>query len=72
MATLSIPYGFPRSNRVSCVWIASSRVGDITRTLIPLIFGDLMRREMAGIPNASVFPLITDRSQSWVGKDREI
>ena len=71
-ATLSIPCGFPTSKRVSCVWIASSRVGDMTRTLIPLDFGVLMRREMAGMPNASVFPLRTGHSQSWAGEDRDI
>lgn len=66
-ATLAIPKGFPIACRVSWVWIASSRVGATTSTetvdmrkfLDCLVDEtDVMRRDRAGMPNASVFPLI--------------
>jgi len=64
MATLAMPKGAPRAERVSCVWMASSRVGATTRTVTVDDFGfesleeaEVMRRERAGMPNASVLPL---------------
>lgn len=64
-ATLAIPNGSPSSKRVSCVWMASSRVGATTNTetvVVPLFFceegtGEAMSCERAGSPNARVFPL---------------
>ena len=62
-ATLAIPNGSPSAERVSCVWIASSRVGATTRTetvVVPFLkegAGEVMNRERAGSPKARVFPL---------------
>jgi hypothetical protein len=50
------------AERVSCVWMASSRVGATTRTVtVDDVWlehlGEVIRRARAGMPNASVLPL---------------
>lgn len=68
-ATLPIPKGAPSAERVSCVWMASSRVGATTRVVMleePLDLGaaEVMRRDRAGMPKARVFPLISSHCQN--------
>ena len=63
-ATLAMWNGLPSARSVSCVWIASSRVGATTSVVTvdtpgrPASLPSFISRVSAGMPKASVLPLL--------------